>query len=146
MQAYRKVALAIAFLIFGWTFGFSQDLKSDSAVLIIKEMAESDIYEVSYSIGYFGSLSLQYQRFEKLLSLASQQQLIDFATNANNPVARLYCYQALRKKKVDIPVSLKQQFSKDITKVKTLKGCTGEEKSVSSLANEDIFNPFYQIL
>lgn len=141
MQFYKRTVVVIALLIFGGTFSFCQGLKSDSVALIIKEIGKSDIYEVSYTVGYFGSLSLQYQRFEKLLSLASQQQLIHFAANDSNAVSRLYCYQALRQKKSDILVSLKQQFSKDTTKVKTLKGCTGEERSVSSLANEDIFSP-----
>lgn len=142
MQSYKRVVLVIVLLISGKTFSFFQDLKSDPVVLIIKEMAKINLYEVSYTVGYFGSLSLQYQLFEKLLSLASHQQLIYFATKDSNAVARLYCYQALRQKKGDIPVSLKQQFIKDTTKVKKLKGCIGEERSVSFLANEDIFDPF----
>ena len=102
-------------------------------------MAKSDIYEVSYNIDCFRSLSLQHQFFEKLLSVASQRQLIHFATNDNN-AAPHQLNQVLRQKKGNIPVSQKQQCSKDITKVKMLKECPGEGRAVSSLANEDIFD------
>ncbi|HKG69148.1 MAG TPA: hypothetical protein VKA92_09785 [Segetibacter sp.] len=71
---------------------------------------------------------------------ASQHQLIIFVTNDNNAVAKLSYRHVLRQKKGNIPVSQKQQCGKDITKVKMWKECLGEGRSVSSLANEDIFD------
>ena len=141
MSIRRRFALAIAFLAFPWAFSFARHSNRDSAAMIVKEISKNNIYEVSYYVGYFGSMSVQYQLFEKLLTLASDEQLVHFAIKAKNGVARLYCYQALKARKAGIPDDLRRQFNNDHTIVQTLKGCTGDKSTISFLANKGLFNP-----
>lgn len=72
--------------------------------------------------------------FEQLLSLSTEQQLNDLAAHHKNGVVRLYAFQALKRKKSNISEALVQQFQNDNTKIKTLNGCQGDEKTINFLS------------
>ena len=57
-------------------FTFSQRHQADSLTTIVTAMEKSNVYEASYTIGYAGTVSKQYQRFEQLAALATEQQLL----------------------------------------------------------------------
>jgi hypothetical protein len=140
MQQLNKRAFTITVFIFSSLTAFCQQSEQDSVHAIIKEMAAYNQYEVTYSVGFAGAFSKQYQRFEKLISIASPSQLIEIAGNHKNAVVRLYAYQALKFKKAAIPETLIRQFDRDKTHVQTFTGCIAEERTVNSLKNETIFN------
>lgn len=142
MQTLKKVAFFVMLLLVTGTLSFGQKPNSDSLATIVKAIAKSNIYEVSYTVGYAGTISKQYQRFEQLLSLATQEQLMDIAVNNKNAVVRLYALQALKRKKINIPDSLIQQFQNDHTIVEMLKGCFGDKKRVNLLAQQDLKSPY----
>ena len=102
-----------------------QQKYNDSLILIISEIENSNIYEMSYTVGYAGTISKQYLRFKQLLQLATGKQLSELAVNHNNAVVRLYAYQALKQKSVPIPENIVVYFTNDHTFVKTLWGCFG---------------------
>lgn len=138
MQTIRKAIVLITLLSVTGTFSFAQRQKDDSLNSVVKAMANSNIYEVSYTVGYAGSVSKQYLRFEQILTLATVQQLIALATNNKNAVVRLYALQALKRKKINIPIALIQQFQNDHTIVDMLKGCIANKKAVNILAQQDL--------
>ena len=137
MHALKSTAFA--FLLTSTIMVNCQESKIDSVAIIVQQMAMHNIYEISSSVGFTGKLSVQYQHFERLLSIASNDQLLQFAKSHMNPVARLYCYQALRKRKVSVPEDLAQQLKKDNTKVMTMMGCIADRIPVNSLLDRDVF-------
>lgn len=44
-------------------------------------MDSTNVYEMSYTIGYAGNISKQYLHFEKLLKLASSKELSELTVN-----------------------------------------------------------------
>ena len=76
----------------------SENTKIDPIKAIVNEMAAHDIYERSTGVGYAGTASKQLQLFEKLRSLASENELTELAVNNKNAVVRLYALQALKTK------------------------------------------------
>ncbi len=117
---------------------FAQSQGIDSLNTVLKAMAKNNIYEVSFTVGFSGTISEQYQHFKQLLSLATSEQLLDIAAHNKNAVVRLYAYQALKQNKIKIPGILIQQFQDDINIVKTHNGCKEENKSVNALAQQNI--------
>jgi len=142
MQTTKKAFFLITLFIMTGIFSFGQRQSNDSLTTVIKAIANSNIYEVSYTVGYAGSISKQYQRFEQLLSLATEEQLLDLAAHNKNAVVRLYAFQALKRKKIKIPDNLIRQFQHDNTIVQMLKGCVGDKKSVNALVQQDIKSPY----
>ena len=142
MQTFKKAIVMIVLLSATGTLSFGQKQKVDSLAPILKAMAINNVYEVSTTVGYAGSVSKQYLRFEKLLSLATIKQLIDIATNDKNAVVRLYALQALKREKIIISTALIQQFQNDQTIVEVLNGCIGNKKSVNTLAQQDLKSPY----
>jgi hypothetical protein len=108
MQTIQKAIFLVTLSLATGAFSFGQKSKSDLVATLARAMANSDIYEVSYTVGYTGAISQQYQRFERLLSLATEQQLIDLASRNENAVVRLYAFQALRQKKAKISEAVRQ--------------------------------------
>lgn len=137
MPVYKEQVLLLVFTI-TTAFTFGQKQKHDSLSKVVNAIAESNIYEISYTVGYAGTISRQYQRSQLLSSLATEQQLLDIAAHHKNAVVRLYALQALRHKKISIPQTLLQQFQNDHTRVKVLKRCEGDEQSVSALYGQDL--------
>lgn len=139
MKTIKKTVFLVSLLLIATAaFSFGQRQKGDSLAIVVKAMAGSDIYEVSHTVGYAGSVSKQFQRFELLLSLATEQQLTDLAACNKNAVVRLYALQALKQKKANIPQSLMSQFQNDRTIVTMLKGCIGDKKAVNELAKQNL--------
>jgi hypothetical protein len=137
MQVYKKVAIVLFLLACNAVL--AQSPKQDSVAILVKGLAAANVYEQSLSVGYAGAASTQYWRFSRLLSIASNEQLIHLAADHKNAVVRLYCYGALKQRGSVISSSLLQQFSSDNTIVKTLNGCIGGERSVRALAAERVF-------
>lgn len=63
MLIYKKATFLPFILLAIGTFTFGQKQKTDSFTTVVREMANSNIYEVSYTVGYAGTISKQYQRF-----------------------------------------------------------------------------------
>ena len=135
----HKIQITILLLIlFTGTARSSYGQINESLEKVVQEIAISNIYEVSYTVGFAGSVSEQYLRFNKLLSLATEQQLTDMAAQNKNAVVRLYALQALRQKHVKIPDNLLKQFQNDQTIVRLLNGCNGHKMTVSEAANVQV--------
>lgn len=105
---------------------------------MVTAIANRNVYEVSYTVGFAGTVLKQYLRFKQLLSLATEQQLTYLAAQNKNAVVRLYALQALRQKHIDISDNLLAQFEHDKTIVMTLNGCNGDKKTVSELAKQNL--------
>ena len=136
MKTFIKIHLLFLFLATGFnSFAQKENTVSDA----VKEMAAFNIYETTCTVGFSNSASSQYQRFILLTSMASTKDLITMATNHKNPVVRLYAYQALKKRNIDIPTSLADKFKSDQDEVISLQGCLAENSKVNLLTNEIIF-------
>jgi hypothetical protein len=118
--------------------GYAQQQADTPLKTVIQEMADQDLYETSRTVGFAGSVSKQYQRFQQFVSLATEKQLAELAIRHKNAVVRLYAFQALKKRKANIPDSLYDQFMSDRSAVATLNGCVGDKKTVSELAMQDL--------
>lgn len=138
LPSYKSLSIITLFLL---TAFISYAQKESMLTTTVNEIANHNIYETTNNAGYAGVVSKQYHRFELLISLATEEQLSGLATHNANAVVRLYALQALKRKKINIPTGMKQQFQKDTTIVKTLDGCLGDEKSVNMLAIQEIEVP-----
>jgi len=112
---------------------------SDSVVKILKEISRHNIYEYK-TVGIAGTLSKQYQRYEKLEKVATVDELIQISKEYKNAVARLYAFQALKHKGATISKDLQEQFEQDKTEVQTLNGCFGNTSKVDELSKENFNN------
>ncbi len=139
MQTITRTIILLTLFSVATLFCFGQKQKNDSLKAVVTTMSNSDVYEVSYTVGYAGTVSKQYLRFKQLLSLATEQQLTDLASSNENAVVRLYALQALRLKHANISDSLLEQFQHDATIVKTLNGCNGDKKTVSELTKQNLY-------
>jgi hypothetical protein len=128
-------------ILFSLTAFISFGQKSNLLTSTVKEIARYNIYETTNTVGYANVVSKQYQRFELLISLATEEQLIKLATHNKSAIVRLYALQALRRKNITIPDIMKQQFQKDNTIVDILEGCLGDKKSVNMLAMQELKVP-----
>ena len=139
MKIFIKIYLLFVFFATGFN-SFAQKKNTNTLSNTIKEIAAFNIYETTCTVGYAGDASSQYQRFILLTSLATTQQLIMLATKHKNPVVRLYSFQALKKRNIDIPALLTDKFKCDQDEVISLQGCLAENTKVNLLTNE-IFVP-----
>lgn len=135
MQKIKTTILLLTLFTGTALLSFGQKQRNDSLEKVVQGITISNIYEVSYTVGFAGSVSKQYLRFNKLLSLATEKQLTDMAAQNKNAVVRLYALQALRQKHVKIPDNLLKQFRHDKTIVIILNGCCGYEMTVGEAAN-----------
>ena len=138
MKTFIKIRLLFLFLAIGFS-SFAQKENTNTLPNAVKEMAAFNIYETTCTVGFSNSASSQYQRFILLTSMASTKDLITLATNHKNPVVRLYSFQALKKRNIDIPASLADKFKNDQDEVVSLQGCLAENTKVNLLTNEIIF-------
>jgi hypothetical protein len=122
------------------SISFGQGRQADSLAKLVTEMARHNVYEASYTVGYGGVVSKQYQRFEALTALATEQQLLFLAEKNKNAVVRIYAFQALKRKGA-IPEQLKVQFSNDKTIVRILSGCFGDDKPLNVLFEQELKSP-----
>ena len=139
MKTFIKIFLLFLFLATCFN-SFAQKENTNTIPNAVKEMAAFNIYETTCTVGFSNSASSQYQRFIFLTSMASTKDLIMLATKHKNPVVRLYAYQALKKKNIDIPASLADKFKSDQDEVISLQGCLAENTKVHLLTNEIIFS------
>jgi hypothetical protein len=137
MRTLKSFFLPIIFSLLVLS-GYAQKQVDNPLKTAIQEMADHDLYETSRTVGFAGTVSKQYQRFQQLLSLATERQLVELAAEHKNAVVRLYAFQALKKRKAVIPGGLFEQFMNDRTRVTTLNGCVGDKKTVGDLATQDL--------
>jgi hypothetical protein len=137
-MGYCKSGLvAMVFLFFGFS-GSCQQGGTDSVALLVKELSMDNTYAAGATLGIKGVISKQYQRYHRLVALASREQLVQLAAGHKSAVVRLYAWQALRRKKMAVPASLVKQFSTDREKLSTVKGCIRSVQTVSALAREKL--------
>ena len=118
----------------------AQKTKKHSLEKVVQQIAAYNVYESAH-VGYAGVKSTQYTRFEKLLTLATEQELIELASLDANAVVRLYALQALHHKKVAITDGLLKRFAQDTAHVQTLNGCIGGKLNVGLLASTILKQP-----
>lgn len=134
MQTIKKVFLAVALLFFVVLHIFARNKNRHIIKTIAKEIAANNVYEQTYTIGYFNLKSEQRERFEKLVSIANEKQLLKLASKNKNAVVRLYSFQALKKKTKIIPESLIRKFKNDHTEIITINGCLANKRNINNLA------------
>lgn len=115
------------------TFANAQNLQLAALPMVVSEMEAHNIYE-SETIGIANAKSKQFARYQQMISIATKEQLLDLATDYTNAVVRLYAYQALRERAIDIPKELQQKFNNDRTTVQSIEGCVANKYPLSKLA------------
>ncbi len=139
MKTFLKTVLFV--LLLGSNYnGEAQKMNNNSLKNAIKEIANLNIYETTCTVGYANITSSQYLRFNILTTFATNKELITLAWKHKNPVVRLYSFQALKKRHVEIPASLITKFKADENEVISLQGCLAENTMVNKLSSE-IFLP-----
>ena len=138
MKTFKKIRLLFLFLATGFN-SFAQKENTNTLSNTIKEIAHSNVYETTCTVGFAGGASSQYQRYNLLSSLATTTELLILASQHENPVVRLYSFQALKKRNIEIPKSLYDKFINDQDEVISLQGCSAENSRVNLLANKIIF-------
>lgn len=113
---------------------FNKTTGSDPIKKIAREIAKVNIYE--YPEDKNAQQNLLY---EELLNTASDNELIDLATNHKNAVVRLYAYRAIAKKFKNIPTDLFNQFDSDITTVNTMRGTIAGTTTVNVIARSFLY-------
>ena len=138
MKTINKTICVLLFLM-GAYRGLAQHIPINTFLKTVEEMAAFNVYETTCTVGYSNSSSSQYERF-KFLTQVNNEDLILLANSHENPVVRLYAFQALKKRKIEIPQVLIEKFKNDASGVISLQGCIAENTTVNKLNNE-IFLP-----
>lgn len=138
MQIFIKTSFILFAFLLSTVSIFGRSLESDSLRALVKEIEQSNTYEMSAKIGYAGAESKQYLRFERLVRLATHSELIELAGAHKNAVVRLYALQALKRRDLSIPAELLQQFERDHTTVMTVNDCVVDNQPVSALAQTNL--------
>ena len=138
MKTINKTICVLLFL-FGAYSGLAQHVPINTFLKTVEEMAAFNIYETTCTVGYSNSYSTQYERY-KFLTQVNSEDLILLASTHKNPVVRLYAFQAIKKRNIEIPQALIEKFKNDASEVISLQGCLAENTTVNKLNNE-IFLP-----
>ena len=91
---------------------------------VVKKIARSDGYYSQY-VGYAGRSSAEYKNYEKLLEIASEEEL-RFLVSHENPIVRSYVSLALSNRLTSeefFPIVVSRLH--DTARVETLNGCIG---------------------
>ena len=102
---------------------------------IVREIAGSNVFEISATVGYAGTPSQQNVRYRELLEAASVSQLQQLATKNKNAVVRLYAFKGLVSQQKNIPPAIIEQFKNDSTLVVVISGDIAEKRPVSAIAS-----------
>ncbi|PZP51967.1 MAG: hypothetical protein DI598_01900 [Pseudopedobacter saltans] len=89
--------------------------------------------ELSNSIGYAGSPSLQNERMSKLAAFGDSTSLVNKLITENNPVASFYLWRALQSKSIPIPENLMKKLQEDRRKVSVINGCIKRTETLSHI-------------
>lgn len=116
------------------TINYPEKSSSDPIKKIVREMAKSNVYEISNAAGYAGSHSQQSSRYAQLLKAASTEELTILARKHKNPVVRLYAFNALVQKLKDVPVAIVEQFRNDATIIVVSKNGVSGKAPLNSVA------------
>lgn len=130
----------VVLLMLGAYGGFAQNVTNKNFSKTIKEIAAFNIYETTCTVGFSNMPSTQYERFKLLASHANDEDLILLAGTHKNAVVRLYAFQALKKREIEMPASIVEKFKNDVSEVISLQGCLAENTRVNQLLNQ-IFIP-----
>lgn len=103
---------------------------------ILKQMRTYNMYESRY-VGFAGSESEQYVRFQSLVKTANVTELTYLARYDKNAAVRIYSFLALKQKDEAKALKLVPVMNKDTASVNTLIGCIGGKKAVNQLLNEE---------
>ncbi len=128
MKALFLLALSFTLHCVGFSKPESIYSNNDSVKIIADQIANHNIYE-SATIGFAATASTQYKRFNKLLQIATNEELFLLVQHENG-VVRLYALRAIIIKKLKIPFAIREHFLNDKTKVTTLTGCIGNNSTV----------------
>jgi GTP-sensing pleiotropic transcriptional regulator CodY len=102
---------------------------------IAKEIAKSNVYEISTTTAYRGTPSQQTTRYKQLLQIASVDDLTELATKNKNAVVRLYAFNGLVNKLKEVPKEIVDQFRNDTTTIKVLKGDITNDVPLNKIAS-----------
>lgn len=137
MKPARPLLLFVMAVLF-FNAATAQNKSITSPYMLAMQITIANVYEASPVIGYAQQPSQQQQRLQLLVAHATDDVLIDLATNHTNAVVRLYAFQALRLKKVEVPQTLSKKFGADNTKVVVVNGCVFNESTVSEVLKKYI--------
>ena len=129
----KPIFLLLAGFFLSISFLQAQKLNITALPMVVNGMAAHNVYE-SETVGIANAVSKQFQRYLQLIAIATEEQLLDLATNHTNAVVRLYAFQALRERKINIPKGLQQKFKDDETRVNVLEGCIANQFALNKLA------------
>ena len=134
-----KKTICVLLLLLAAYGGFAQQVAINIFLKTVNETAAFNVYETTCTVGYLNSSSSQYERF-KFLTQVNSEDLLLLANTHTNAVVRLYAFQALKKRKIELPQALIEKFKNDASEVISLQGCIAENTTVNQLLNE-IFIP-----
>jgi hypothetical protein len=116
------------------TVNYQQKTRPQPIKKVVREMAKSNVYEISATVGYAGTPSRQGSRYVQLLKTANIDELTTLATMHKNAVVRLYAFNALVNKVKDVPSPIVDQFRNDSTMIVVLKGDVAEKVPLNKIA------------
>jgi hypothetical protein len=102
---------------------------------IVKEIAKSNVYEISTTTGYRRTPSQQSARYKQLLQIASIGDLTQLATKNKNAVVRLYAFNGLVNKLKEVPKEIVDQFRNDTTMIDVLNGDLANKVPLNKVAS-----------
>jgi hypothetical protein len=113
------------------SMSFTEAQSKDPINQIVDEIAKHNVYEYG-KLGYTGLRSKQYDRFLELCDKASNEELLTL-TGHSNVIVRIYAFQGLKQRNVEIPAAIVKKFERDPTLVKIINGCEAFMSSVQKL-------------
>jgi hypothetical protein len=145
IEQFIVFSVVLLFVLSITKYAVAQDINeklplNTEVASVVKEIAKYNVVE-SESVGDGGGLSVQWRRFEKLNSIASDVELRAL-TNDTNAVVRCYSFHALALRKDSALFSILLRHLNDIKEVSTLSYDVGGADKVGDYFI-DVLTPKY---
>ena len=139
MRLIKIIFLLFLTVHFSIVTGNAQGITLQSVDLIVLQMADHNLYESEYT-GLSRLKSKQYQRYEQLINISTDEQLLNLAVNHTHAVVRLYAFKALKNRKISLPEKVMEQFKNDESTVTSFIGCIRSKTTIGQLVKTGFIN------
>ena len=137
--------LMVVFMIYtGWTADrlfYNYGPVSAEVKTLAEGMARHGEFHSS-GTGFGGLKSDQYERFEQLAKVATDDEL-EYLLGHYSPAVRLYAFQALIEKPQTAPLKFLDKLTYKLAEIETLEGCKGGRWQVEDKAASLLINRYY---
>ena len=146
MGAFQHLYYMKGIFLIGWLIvfllpsTFAQRHLSRATAEIVNAIAINNKYESQF-VGFAGSPSVQYQNYERLKNIATNDELVHLLKHKSAAV-RIYSFKTLYEKDPGLAKKLSAQLLADTSEFMSLQGCIAGTEDVKSFVQRILRNRY----